>query len=132
MKRLGAMQVKERDKHAQDVRNTTSELNAEIDKFNKAVEEAKAGLEAAITKHNEKLQEVRDWRDGIVGDMESYVGERSEKWSESDAASEYQDWKGEFENLELEDVEIELPEELELIDNDDRADGVDNLPEAPG
>jgi len=125
------MQVKARDKHAVELRNTTNELNAAITKYNEAVEAAKGELEAAITKHNEKLNEVREWCSEIVSDMESYVGERSDKWSESDAASEYEDWKQSFENLEVEDVEIEFPDELEQV-SEDAADAVDNLPESPG
>lgn len=132
MKKLTKTQLNERDKLAKDLRDSTTELNAEIEKYNAALNAAKPDLEAAITKHNETLSAVRDWRDNIVSEMENYEGERSEKWSESDAASEFQDWKGEFENLEpIDDIEIELPEELELVE-EEAADAVDQLPESAG
>jgi chromosome segregation ATPase len=81
---------------------------------------------AAIDAYNAILADVETWRDEIVGEMESYVEERSEKWHESDAASEYSDWKGEFEGLDASEIDaLDIPE-TELADN------LEALPDQPG
>lgn len=128
MKKLTKTQVTARDKHAEDIRNAIAELNGDIEIYNKAIEEAKSNLEPAITKLNECLEAARNWRDEVVAEMDDYAGNRSEKWSEGDAGQTFESWKQEFENLELEDVEIEFPEELDVVE-DDRSEAVDNLPE---
>jgi chromosome segregation ATPase len=117
MKKLSAGQITTRDKHAEDIRNAQTELNEVIEKYNAVLEEHKANIETALTAFNEKLTAAREWRDEIVSDIDSYVGDRSEKWQESDAASAYEEWKSAYENLEMDDVEIdELPEPLDLIE----------------
>ena len=131
MKRIiGKGRLAERDKHAQDVRDAVAELNGSITTYNTAIAAAKADLEAAFDKVNETICQVRDWRDEIVGEMESYEGERSDKWQESDMASMFQDWKSEWENAELDELdEFDFPTDLEEVDSS-RADAIDALPES--
>jgi hypothetical protein len=51
----------------------------------------------AITRYNEAVSELESLRDDIVAEMESYVGDRSEKWQEGDCATTYEEWKSEWE-----------------------------------
>lgn len=150
MKRINKTQLNEREKHAQDVRDAVSEYNGAVQAYNEALENAKTALaealalkladerttlEDAYTKVNEALTAATEWRDEIVNTMDEYASNRSDKWQESDAASSFEEWKGEWENAELDnldelefpEIEIELPE-LEEID-DDKANAIDNLPE---
>lgn len=43
------------------------------------------------------LAEVYELLDGLVSAQDDYISERSEKWQEGDAASDYESWKSEFE-----------------------------------
>jgi chromosome segregation ATPase len=113
MKKLGVGQRKDWQKLISDARDAQSELEADIALYNTAIEEAKGNLEPAITKMNEALEAARQFRDSIVEQMDEYVSNRSDKWQEGDAASEYESWKQEWENLELEDFEFEFPEAQE-------------------
>lgn len=79
---------------------------------------AKDELEAAFNVYNGVLGELRDFRDGLVSDMDSYFSDRSEKWQEGDKGQQYETWKQAWEDLELEDLE-EL--ELEHGDNFEQA-----------
>ena len=88
MKRLSKAQNAERH-------NLTEELIA----LHTAVEQALAEL-------NEKIAEARDFRDSIVNSMEEYMLDRSDKWQDSDAGQNYSDWKDNWENAELEEIEL--------------------------
>lgn len=68
-------------------------------------EQAEA-INAAITKYNETLAEAKEFAQGIVGEIEDYVSERSDAWHESDKASAVEDWKTAWEGIaDYDDVE---------------------------
>lgn len=127
MKKLSKTQLKDKAKHSTDVFDAHAALEAAINKFNETIEAAKADVETAVTEYNEKLSAARDFCGEIVSEMDSYEGERSDKWQESDAASSFQEWKGEWENIELEDFEPEFPDAMEVPDNPQEA--LDCLPD---
>jgi hypothetical protein len=83
-------------------------------------------LNKRIQEYNEILSEVESFRDELVGDMESYYDDRSEKWQEGDAGSNYQEWKGEWEALSVDEVpEVDHPDEPQM-DHADELEGVSN------
>jgi hypothetical protein len=57
--------------------------------------------------------------------METYYDERSEKWQETDAGSSYQDWKSQFEALDIDQLEQLELDDLRL------ADDLEDFPEDP-
>ena len=63
-------------------------------------------LEQAIENYNSVIREAKDLRDEIVAAVDDYTSERSEKWQESERAGEYESFKSQWEDLELEEVEI--------------------------
>lgn len=69
------------------------------------LQETYDAYDTAVTELNEKLQEFKNFRDEVVSEMDEYLSERSEKWHEGDAASQYQDWKSTWEQLDLEEIE---------------------------
>lgn len=132
MKKLNATQKKARDSHAAAIRSATEGANTAIDKYNAAVDIAKADAEAALAKLNEAIVAAGGWRDEIVSEMESYESERSERWFESDGGCAFVDWKGEFENLEMDEIEVEFPDPMEHVEAEDKADALDQLPDVAG
>ncbi len=84
----------------QDLNDKASQVTSAIEAANAKVSEANEAIDA----YNAVLEEVSSFRDDMVGKMEDYVGERSEKWQESDAASSYQDWQSEWESIDLAEV----------------------------
>jgi uncharacterized protein YukE len=83
-------------------------------------------LNSEITAYNEVVGEIEGFRDELVGDMENYYDERSEKWQEGDAGSSYQDWKGQWEALSVDEVpEVDHPDEPQM-DHADELEGVSN------
>lgn len=127
MKKLNKDQIAARDAHSTAINDAHSDLDDAINRFNALVEEAKGAVESATETYNQALDNARTFCAEIVSLMEDYEGERSDKWQESDAASNFQDWKSEWENVDLEDFEPEFPEELGAPDNPQET--IDTLPE---
>jgi hypothetical protein len=127
MKKLTKDQINERDTHSKAIFDAHSELEDVITQFNKDLAAGKDAVEEATSTYNEALDNARTFCAEIVSVMEEYEGLRSDKWQESDAASVFQEWKSEWENVDLEDFEPDLPMDLEVPDNPQE--NLDVLPE---
>ncbi|AKE44770.1 hypothetical protein AU106_gp139 [Sinorhizobium phage phiM9] len=46
--------------------------------------------------------------------MDQYADSRSEKWQDSDAGTEYAEWKSNFENVDLDDLEVFEPDSIDF------------------
>jgi uncharacterized protein YukE len=125
MKHLSKEQNDQRTALVNDLRTTEEEMVEAHGSVVSAVE----ALNALVAKYNEKLSEAETWRDGITSDMEAYVDERSDKWQEGDAGSEYSEWMDTFADLSFEAMEeVTAPDlpEFEL------AQQIEDLPDQPG
>lgn len=118
---------KEQQKRLEELNGNAQVLAAELDEtiktFNTTLEEQRDFLQAALDRYNEKRVEIGEFRDEIVIAIEEYVDERSEKWQESEAAGRYETWKSMWEELEVDEVELELPEDIDPGEGFERADG---------
>lgn len=87
----------------EDVERAVDAVNAEVGRANDA-----------IRVYNEVLNDARELAGDIVARMDDYAGGRSDKWRDSDAGRAFEDWKGEWENLELGDLDtiedVETPD----------------------
>jgi len=87
------------------------------------LEEKHGILADAIGEYNGIVTDIGGWRDQLVGEMEDYQSERSDKWQEGDAGQQYESWIDEWRGLEFEEIEVpDLPEapevdHVELLDN---------------
>lgn len=81
-------------------------LSPELDRLN----ELREGIEQA-------LETIEEESSSLVGDMEEYYEDRSEKWQESETGEQYQEWVEAWSNIssELPDV----PEEVSAYDFED-------------
>jgi hypothetical protein len=121
LRKLSKANIKTRDDIVTCFRNLKGELEKAIGDYNETVADAFKSVEEAKDALNEAIKDGASLRDDIVAEMDEYVGERSEKWQESDAASEYEGWKSEWEGCELEEVEIEKPEDIDMPDFNEEA-----------
>lgn len=98
----------------------------EVENAYSAFEDAHGELAAAVEAYNEAVSEAESFRDEIVGEMQTYYDDRSEKRQEGDAGSNYQDWINEWENFDLTHLdEPDLPYRPECA----HADELENLPQ---
>lgn len=96
-----------------------SKLGDEIETLKGKFEDAwNEIMQPLIDKMNEKRDEARVVLDDFVSAAEDWRGERSDKWHDSNAASEHETWLGDIsrvrDTLENEQ-EIETPE-LDTVD----------------
>jgi len=96
MKRLNKDQSREKTEHAENIRKKYTELEEALAKYNAAIVEAKGPVEAAVEQLNGAIDDANQWMADITGQMEDYIGERSEKWQEGEAGSNYNEWKDQF------------------------------------
>lgn len=47
----------------------------------------------AATAYNAARDAVNEWRQEIVDRMDEYEGERTERWQESEAGEQFQEWR---------------------------------------
>lgn len=85
------------------------ELQAAVNAYNEKCEAEFNAVKEAINDYQAVVGEARSFAEEVAGDIGSYMEEKSEKWLESDRGSAYQQWQSEWENIELEDVDIDEP-----------------------
>jgi hypothetical protein len=86
-------------------------------------------LNPAIAEYNGVLADATEFRDEIVGRMDDYISERSEKWAEGEAGESYTSWKDDWEAVSLDDMEDE--NELEIEEGCETADELEGLSSGP-
>jgi len=153
MNKLSKTHIKDRDEVIAKLREDRDKLQAAVDAFNATRDVLFTSLTAAITLYNDELSEAfvavanarddynatltlaDDWKGDIANQIEEYIGERADKWHESDKGQAVTAWKEAFEEgleeVEIEDpayVEVDEPQEL-TIEAQDAADALEQIPE---
>lgn len=130
MKKLSKADIEARDVLITRLNDAFSELTNAVDEFNSTIQSQWTDVEEKQNAYNEVLAEAGEWAEGIRDQIDEYMGERSEKWQEGETASQYESWKGEYENAaQLAESELSAPDELN-VDIDNHADTLGDLPEA--
>lgn len=113
MKKLDKEQLARKDDLRDALAQAYTKLDAAISEYNGELELLRNKIERAIGDYNETATEVRDFRDEIAQEIQDYMDERSDAWREGDKGGAYSEWQTQWGNIDLEDLEFELPEDLE-------------------
>jgi hypothetical protein len=102
VKGLKKAQSTELSKWSGDLDTAFQDLDEACIAYNEAVGDeakakAKAGVEAAIEEYNKQIVDANDFLSGIGAEIREYIDGKSEKWQESDKASDYEAWAEEWE-----------------------------------
>ena len=125
MKKISKDQIKRRDELQGKLQSLMADLETACEAYNETLREKWSAIDDALGAYNEAIGEVNEWQQEIASDIQSYMDDRSEKWLESDKASEYESWREEFED-EIEEVKLEQPEELGTSDLEDLSEALGN------
>ena len=125
MKKISKDQIKRRDELQGKLQSLMADLETACEAYNETLREKWSAIDDALGAYNEAIGEVNEWQQEIASDIQSYMDDRSEKWLESDKASEYESWREEFED-EIEEVTLEQPEELDTSDLEDLSEALGN------
>jgi len=97
MKKLSKEQVEQLANLTAEVRVAEQDMHEARDEVNRLIRER---LNAKIDEYNEVMVKVASFVEEIMSEMESFSEEQSEKWSESEAGSYYEDWKDEWAGID--------------------------------
>ncbi len=116
MKKLNKKQADTKAEHVTELDQKRQDLENAIGEYNQTQKEAFEKVQAALDAYNNSVDQAREFVDDIKSEMQSYYDERSEKWQEGDAGSNYQSWIDAWENIDLSEIEVSEPDELDLPD----------------
>jgi oligoendopeptidase F len=129
--KLTKQEAEERGKIIADLIEAWAKVETVLDHFNEEISELRDEVTNEITTYNEVLTRARAFADSIANRAEEEFGEKNEKWQEGDTGGEANDWKDAWENIDLDDLEPEFPDELE-IDVPTHAEDLEGLPTEAG
>lgn len=103
-------------------------IEARVDDFNGAASTAWDRVRLALEDYESVRTEAEELRDEVVSDGESAISDKSEKWQEGEKGQAASSWVEEWSGLDLEEIELEEPDEIEIPDLS-HADDLEALPE---
>lgn len=116
MKRITKAQQENIDKAISEATKAEEDLVSAIEEYNQHRDEIVSVVEQALETYNDKLIAIKDVYEGIAEEARNYYDERSEKWQEGDAGTNYNEWVDALEAVEFDEVELDLPDELPMPD----------------
>jgi DNA repair exonuclease SbcCD ATPase subunit len=102
MKELSAEQVTEVENLVISLDQAKDAVNDKASELNKHVDE----LNDKIQSYNNALKNARDFCDTILEGMKNYFSEQSDDWREGDEGGKYTGWIDEWDEPNLEDVNL--------------------------
>ena len=126
MKKLSKEQIATRDKIVQELSDAKAALGDAINQFNDTLRDAWEKVQEQIEKYNAVIDDAKAWAEDIASEIQSFIEDKSEAWQQGDRGQAYEEWRSSFETVELEEVELEAPEEID-IDLRDAADALQSL-----
>jgi hypothetical protein len=131
MLKLRKAQIAERDKMVADLRTNGETLAAAITALNEGMAPLCQAVEEAMNVYNESLDVVREFVGEIASDARSEFDDHTEHWQDSAKGEAADKFIKAWEEIELEDLDIEIPEQLEAIDSSEHAVPLEELPDSP-
>jgi hypothetical protein len=128
--RLSKQQLAARDALATALREKAASLNATITAFNEAIEPLSQPVMKALEDYHAVLDEARGLASGIADSAHDEFDTRSERWQSSDKGIIVRSWIEQWE-VNLDDIELDLPEPLTEIDPDQHANEIEGAPPGP-
>jgi hypothetical protein len=132
MKELSKAQDLERDAIAKKLEDGKELLEQAIVVYNQSVAALFEKVSEAAAKYNEIVTEAEEFRESVHGDIDGYMGERSEKWLEGDRGQAYDSWRTEWESsIDQISLSVDNPDELYVEGDFEEGDNLLNLPTNP-
>lgn len=116
MQKIDKTQQAELSRLDQELDAAGDKLIEAIQTFNTWKQEWWQKVAEAQEAYNALVSEAKELVEGLRDEVETYYDERSEKWQESDRGQVYQGWLQEFQQIDLEEADLEEPPELDIPD----------------
>lgn len=135
MKKLSKERIAQIDAAVSQCSRIQVEINDLIIKYNEFLEEWKGIAEEQVQAYNGYISEIITVYSEAAEEGRDYQSEKSEKWTDSEAGSEYEAWVSRLEDVETEvyTIDLDIPDPLDMLDAPDWEDTEAFLPpNAPG
>jgi len=113
MKKLTKEQVAKVTESVEVCSFIQEKIQKKIDEYNEYLAQWDGSIRADIAEYNDKIGELRGVYESAASDAQEYFDERSETWQSSDKGEAYSDWINQLESIDLEDLEVELPDAID-------------------
>ena len=97
--------IQHRDKLVEALHAAEHNLKAQIDLYNKAIEEAYNALESKSTEYNALVQEANDLIEDVISDIDSEIVATADKEQGEKLCALRDQWDVTFDTLDLDDPE---------------------------
>lgn len=129
--KLTKKQIAERDELSTKLATEFEALQDSVTEFNEKVAALFAEeIATKIESYNEALEEAREWISDRKSAFEEYIGNKSDKWQEGDNGQAHQGFVDALDEVSLDDISIDEPEQLEL-DVEPHHEALDQIVEGP-
>lgn len=110
--KLSKQQSTKRAEFVDKLNGLAADIDSAINDYNAAMEEPRAEVEKAIEAYNEMLAAAREFASDIATAIGEEISEKSDTWQESEKGQAAEEWRLTWEQLYMDDVEIDFPDEL--------------------
>jgi hypothetical protein len=128
--KLSKDETKTKDTLVDEIRSAWKDLEDQVADFNTEMEVQKAIVENKLSEYNKVLDDARAFVSEVSDRITDEVDEQSEKWAESDMAEAVSEWRDRFQEIDLDDLHLVLPEGISL-DDPEHGTELEELPEEP-
>jgi hypothetical protein len=111
-----------------DLNIAATAIDQAVATYNDQIEGLRPPVEIAVTKYNELVSKARDLCIQVAGQADQDLGDKSEDWMETERGIAAQSWQESWDNVELDDVDYQWPDDLEIT-IPDYPDDLKDLPE---
>ena len=115
MKQLTKDHLATKSQIEQDLEAREAALVQAINDLNEHLNETATKIEALQDEYNTAVGAANEFRESVLNDQEAYFDDLSERQRESGNGQSYADWMSAWSGT-LEEVEVEVPEALEIPD----------------
>jgi hypothetical protein len=126
--KISKEELRTRTQLIEDLALAAADIDQCVSVYNDQVGGLRTPVELAVTKYNELVSKARELCSEIAQEAEQDLGDKSEKWLDSERGIAAQSWVESWDGIELDDLDFQWPDELE-IEIPDYPDDLKDLPE---
>jgi CHASE3 domain sensor protein len=133
--KLTKKELAQKAAHITALTGARGNLEAAFEVYQQAIADAAEAMQPAINAYEEAREAAAEWVEDIASQYNDLIADRSEKWQESEAGTLAAAWAEEWQNCQLEPLELRFPEpELDDITSieEDHVEMLEQLPDEAG
>jgi hypothetical protein len=116
-----------RDGYVTSMREAEAKIDDAVSTYNAEMGLHRASVEAAVEAFNQILEEARGFCEDIATEADGQIDDKSEKWQEGDKGQAAVAWKDAWEQIELDALELDWPDDLAVEGADQMASDLEAL-----